>query len=146
MWSLGRRAWAPAAIRRPAPAKCCDHDNPAAMTSHHHRSRATRTGAFSLLELLLALVLLLLLLGGMAFSFSAMSDEAAFGEAAARAATLVHLARAHAATTGRRVQLAFQRDAHPAADLSEPQLWKLAVLWEPDPMARPLVFERLSAP
>lgn len=82
----------------------------------------------------------------MAFNFTAMSDEAVFREAAKRTETLLHLARAHAATNGRRVQLAFERDPVTAAEHADYNLWRLAVLWEPDPLLRPYQFEPLPAP
>jgi prepilin-type N-terminal cleavage/methylation domain-containing protein len=95
---------------------------------------------FTLVELLLALVLLLLLLGAVVFSFSTLERGAALEEGVTQLEGLLRFARAHAANTGRQVEVCFEEDfaAEPAASAGS-----IRVLWEPDPLGQPGYFEEL---
>lgn len=106
--------------------------------SYQHRIRLTR--GFTLLELLLVVVLVLLLAGAMVFNFSNLDQGTALAEGAARLDSLIRFAQAHAANTGRRVQLAFPLD-----DTGDVASWvgKVRIEWEPDPLGQPGVFEEL---
>src|SRR5689334_13185487 len=80
------------------------------------RAQANRTGpGFTLVELLLALALMLLLVSAMVFSFSTLLRGRQLEEGATQMESLLRFARAHAASTGRRVQLVFE-------DYSDPDL------------------------
>ena len=107
--------------------------------SYQHRIRLAR--GFTLLELLLVLVLVLLLAGAMVFNFSNLDQGTALEEGAARLDSLIRFAQAHAANTGRRVQLAFPLD-----DTGDAASWvgKVRIEWEPDPLGQPGVFEELQ--
>src|SRR6185436_18969580 len=70
------------------------------------RSRA----AFTLVELLLVVGLLLVLLGAMVFSFSTLRKGASLDEGTTQLEALLRFARAHAAHTGRQVQIAFEEE------------------------------------
>lgn len=114
------------------------------ITAIHPPSRRGFRGAlraFTLIELLLAIVLVLLLSGAMVFNFSNLDQGAALEEGAARLETLIRYAQASASNTGRRVQLAFpvEEGAVDAADF----MGKVRVLWEPDPLGQPGIFEVL---
>jgi prepilin-type N-terminal cleavage/methylation domain-containing protein len=97
----------------------------------------TRRGAgrgFTLVELLLAVVLLLLLLGALVLSFAPLQRGAALDEGAAQFEGLLRFARAHAAQTGRQVQIRFDE---PVEEDFWMALGGLRVVWEPDPLGAP---------
>ena len=77
--------------------------------THQRASRSRR--AFTLLELLLVSVLLLALTGAVVFSFTGLQRGAQLDEGVSRMETLIHLARAHAANSGRVVKVVFTPDA-----------------------------------
>lgn len=103
----------------------------------HHDSRA----GFTLVELLLAVGLLLLLLSAVVFNFSGLQRGASLDEGANQIEALIRFARAHAASSGRQVQITFEEDV--GEGLVVP-LGNLSVLWEPDPVARPGHFEPVT--
>lgn len=98
-------------------------------------------GGFSLVELLLAVALIGLLLGAVAFNFATLQRGARLEEGANQVEALLRYARAHAAATGHRVRINFEEDV--GEGLLVP-LGNLSVTWEPDPLARPGVFEPLA--
>lgn len=71
----------------------------------------TTRRAFTLLELLLVTVLMLALTGAVVFSFTHLQRGALLDEGVTRMETLIHLARAHAANSGRVVKVVFTPDA-----------------------------------
>lgn len=112
----------------------------------------SRRGGFTLLELLLTLVLLMALLGATVFSFSSLQRRASLDEGVERIQTLFRFARAHAAASGRVVELTFHTEpsdlvpgetgasgdtgeGEAAAGPSADRL--VEVRWEPDPAAQP---------
>jgi len=105
------------------------------------RRRATvASSAFTLVELLLTVALLLLLLGAVVFSFSNLRRGSSLDEGVNQLEALLRFARAHAASAGCQVQLSFEEEV--ADGLSAP-LGNLRVLWEPDPLNQPGLFEEL---
>lgn len=101
---------------------------------------------FTLVELLLVLVLMFLLLGAVVFSFSTAQTNAQLTEGATQFEALIHFARAHAAFSGKRVELRLSVPA--VADAAAPVSEKfperrLEVRWEPDPILQPGVFQML---
>ena len=105
-------------------------------------SRRGNTGAgFTLVELLLAVALVVLLLGAIVFNFAGLQRGAALEEGASQVESLIRFARAHAASSGRQVQIAFEEDV---GDGLVVPLGNLRLLWEPDPVARPGIFEPLT--
>lgn len=68
----------------------------------HSRSRH---GGFTLVELLLAVTLLAGLMGAAVFGFSSLQRSAQLNEGVERVETAMRFARAHAANTGRKVQV-----------------------------------------
>jgi prepilin-type N-terminal cleavage/methylation domain-containing protein len=96
--------------------------------------------AFTLVELLLATALLLLLLGAVVFSFSTLQAGAELEEGALQFENLLRFARAHAASTGRQVQIDFEEET--PEGFSVP-LGNCRVLWEPDPLGQPGQFEEV---
>jgi prepilin-type N-terminal cleavage/methylation domain-containing protein len=106
------------------------------------RGRGSCAGqGFSLIEVLVTMVLVLLLAGAMIFTFSGLGGAAALEEGASRLESLILFGRAHAANSGRRVQLSFEM-APEAADMPT---WVgiVKLLWEPDPLGQPGVFQVL---
>lgn len=95
---------------------------------------------FTLVELLLAVVLLTLLLGALVFNFSGFGQQARLEEGAARLETLLRLAQAQAALSGRQVQIVFQADGD--SNALEPSS-SLRVQWELAPLETPGQFEDL---
>ena len=95
--------------------------------------RADRRAGFTLIELILAIGLLVLLAGMGVLVGSGYQDERKFKLAVERLETALRMARAEAATTARRVRLAFDEST------GEPM-----VLWEPSPLSLPGQFERYS--
>lgn len=109
------------------------------MQSRRQRARTER--GFTLIELLLTLGLLLLLIGAVVFSFSSLQRGAVLEEGANQFEALLRFARAHAADTGRQIEIRVEEQfADDPADASG----GLRVLWEPDPVAQPGVFEELA--
>ena len=101
-----------------------------------------RVGAgFTLVELLLAVALLVLLLSAVIFNFSSLQQGAALDEGVNQLEALIRFARAHAASTGKQVQITFEEEA--GSGQATP-LGILKVLWEPDPVSRPGFFEPLT--
>ena len=99
------------------------------------------TGAgFTLVELLLAVALVVLLLSAVVFNFAGLQRGASLDEGASQLESLLRFARAHAASSGRQVEIAFEEDV--GEGLSVP-LGNLRVLWERDPVQRPGIFEPL---
>jgi type II secretory pathway pseudopilin PulG len=99
------------------------------------------TGAgFTLVELLLAVALVVLLLGAVVFNFAGLQRGAALDEGVSQFESLLRFARAHAASGGRQVEITFEEDV--GEGLFVP-LGNLRVLWEPDPVHRPGIFEPL---
>ena len=99
------------------------------------------TPAFTLIELLLAVTLVMLLVGALVFSFSDLRDNAQLEEGTVRIEGLLRFARAHAANTGRRVQLVFDEASTNAPASSG---CGIRLTWEPDPLGQPGHFEDLS--
>ena len=104
------------------------------------RRRDTGAG-FTLVELLLAVSLVLLLLGAVVFNFGGLQRGASLDEGVGQFESLIRFARAHAASSGRQVQITFEEDV---GDGLVVPLGNLRVLWEPDPVHRPGVFEPLT--
>ena len=71
-------------------------------TPFHARSRH---GGFTLVELLLTVTLLAGLMGAAVFGFSSLQRSAQLNEGVERVETAMRFARAHAANTGRKVQV-----------------------------------------
>jgi len=134
----------------------------------HSRSRH---GGFTLVELLLAVTLLAGLMGAAVFGFSSLQRSAQLNEGVERVETAMRFARAHAANTGRKVQVVVtttvDANASPSSASSadkpasngngnsygnnygssngnEP-LHSLSILWEADPARAPGVFESIPS-
>jgi len=108
--------------------------------------KANRAGGergFTLIEVLLSMVILLALLGAVAVSFSSVREGAELDEGAARFETLLRLAQAHAANTGRRVEISFQEKP---ADLIPSMLATVRVGWEADPFSEPGIYRPIREP
>ena len=94
-----------------------------------------RTGrGFTLVELLLTVVLLLLLASAAVISFSTLLSGSELDEGAAQMEGLMRFARAHAANTGKKVQLVFEEQT---SDGMAVPLGNVRVLWESDPIRLP---------
>lgn len=117
-----------------------------------HPVPRTRRSGFTLVELLLTVVLVLGLLGAVVFNFTTFQKGAALDEGAVQMEALFRFARAHAASTGRQVRVEFRPQAAATKDesvptASEPQKEagpSVRVVWEPDPIEAPGVFEELA--
>jgi type II secretory pathway pseudopilin PulG len=96
--------------------------------------------AFTLVELLLTVSLLLLLLGAVVFSFTNLRRGSSLDEGVTQLEALLRFARAQAAGAGRQVQINFEEKT---GDGRSAPLGSLRVLWEPDPLTRPGLFEEL---
>jgi len=107
------------------------------MTTLTGQTRHGTGRGFTLVELLLATVLLLLLLSAAIFSFSTFQHGAELNEGAAQLEGLIRFARAHAANTGRQVQINFEEEVDGETTAS---LGGIRVLWEPDPLGDPGTF------
>ena len=128
----------------------------------HSRSRH---GGFTLVELLLAVTLLAGLMGAAVFGFSSLQRSAQLNEGVERVETAMRFARAHAANTGRKVQVvvtaAIDANTSPSSASSgnnsasngnsygnsndnEP-VHSLSILWEADPARAPGVFESIPS-
>jgi prepilin-type N-terminal cleavage/methylation domain-containing protein len=102
--------------------------------------RQTSGQGFTLVEVLLATVLLLLLLGAAVFSFSSLEQGVRLEEGASQFESLLRLARAHAASSGREVRVVFDESPNPDTSFV---LDKVRAVWEPDPLGQPGVMEDL---
>ena len=127
-------------------------------TPFHARSRH---GGFTLVELLLAVTLLAGLMGAAVFGFSSLQRSAQLNEGVERVETAMRFARAHAANTGRKVQVVVTTaidanistssasSANDSASLgssnSDQPLHSLSILWEADPARAPGVFESIPS-
>lgn len=89
---------------------------------------------FTLVELLLTVVLLLLLASAAMISFSNLLSGSELEEGAAQMEGLMRFARAHAANTGKKVQLVFEEQT---SDGMTVPLGNVRVLWEADPLRFP---------
>lgn len=130
------------------------------MRSLPFQSRSRR-GGFTLVELLLAVTLLAGLMGAAVFGFSSLQRSAQLNEGVERVETAMRFARAHAANTGRKVQVvvttaidanASTSSASSASDSaslgssnSDQPLHSLSILWEADPARAPGVFESIPS-
>src|SRR5690242_10994810 len=85
---------------------------------------------FTLVELLLTVALLMLLLGAAVISFSTLLHSSELEEGVNQLEGLVRFARAHAANTGKKVQLTFQELT--AEGVLAP-MGTVQAVWEPDP-------------
>ena len=127
------------------------------MRSLPFQSRSRR-GGFTLVELLLAVTLLAGLMGAAVFGFSSLQRSAQLNEGVERLETAMRFARAHAANTGRKVQVVVttaeassssNSSADPSASVgggnSDEPLDSLSILWEADPARAPGVFESIPS-
>jgi prepilin-type N-terminal cleavage/methylation domain-containing protein len=89
---------------------------------------------FTLVELLLTVVLLLLLASAAVISFTTLLSSAELDEGAAQMEGLMRYARAHAANTGKKVQLVFEEQT---SDGMLVPLGNVRVVWESDPLGMP---------
>jgi prepilin-type N-terminal cleavage/methylation domain-containing protein len=89
---------------------------------------------FTLVELLLTVVLLLLLAGAAIISFSTLLAGSELEEGGAQIEGLMRFARAHAANTGKKVQLVFEEQTEDGMIVP---LGNVRVLWESDPLGFP---------
>lgn len=96
---------------------------------------------FTLVELLLTVVLLLLLAGAAVISFSTLLSSSELDEGAVQMEGLMRFARAHAANTGKKVQLVFEEQT---SDGMLVPLGNVRVFWESDPLRFPGLFSELS--
>jgi type II secretory pathway pseudopilin PulG len=112
-------------------------------------------------ELLLAVTLLAGLMGAAVFGFSSLQRSAQLNEGVERVETAMRFARAHAANTGRKVQVVVTTaidanastssasSANDSASLgssnSDQPLHSLSILWEADPARAPGVFESIPS-
>lgn len=102
-----------------------------------HRRHANR--GFTLTELLLSVVLLLMLVGSAVFSFSSLQRDAQLDEGVLRVEALMRLAKAHAANSGRQVQVVFTPEEETVSTGSV-----VRVMWEPEPLTKPGEFVELT--
>src|SRR5262245_29227745 len=89
---------------------------------------------FTLVELLLTVVLLLLLASAAVLSFSTLLSGSELDEGAAQMEGLMRFARAHAANSGKKVQLVFEEQT---SDGMTVPLGNVRVFWESDPLRFP---------
>lgn len=104
------------------------------------RGRVRGRAGFTLVEVLLALVIVGLLAGALVFNSDSLSRGARLDEGAARFESLLRFARAQAANTGRQVRITF--DEQTGDGVTRPE-GGLRVLWEPDPLGAPGLFQEL---
>jgi prepilin-type N-terminal cleavage/methylation domain-containing protein len=89
---------------------------------------------FTLIELLLTVVLMLLFASAAVISFSTLLSGSELEEGAAQMEGLLRYARAHAANTGKKVQLVFEEQT---GDGMLVPLGNVRVMWETDPLGTP---------
>ncbi|MCX6858738.1 MAG: prepilin-type N-terminal cleavage/methylation domain-containing protein [Verrucomicrobia bacterium] len=127
------------------------------MISQPFQSRSRR-GGFTLVELLLAVTLLAGLMGAAVFGFSSLQRSAQLNEGVERLETAMRFARAHAANTGRKVQVVVttaeassssSSSTDPSASVGsgngDEPFNSLSILWEADPARAPGVFESIPS-
>ena len=127
------------------------------MRSVPFQSRCRR-GGFTLVELLLAVTLLAGLMGAAVFGFSSLQRSAQLNEGVERLETAMRFARAHAANTGRKVQVVVTTAevSSPSSSSTDPSasvgsgngdepFKSLSILWEADPARAPGVFESIPS-
>ena len=127
------------------------------MISQPFQSRSRR-GGFTLVELLLAVTLLAGLMGAAVFGFSSLQRSAQLNEGVERLETAMRFARAHAANTGRKVQVvvttaeassSLSTSTDPSASVGsgngDEPFNSLSILWEADPARAPGVFESIPS-
>jgi len=115
----------------------------------------SRRGGFTLVELLLAVTLLGGLMAAAIFGFSSLQRSAQLNEGVERVETAMRFARAHAANTGRKVQVVVttteasspSADSSPSTPAGNPSdsNQSLSILWEADPARAPGVFEAIPS-
>lgn len=97
----------------------------------------TRSAAFTLLEIILVLCILVLLAGSVSLGVFSWQDSTRLDEGARRYESLLLMARAEAANTGRRFQLTFQQQDSVVTSQFQ---------WEPDPLKAPGKFSPYAGP
>lgn len=112
--------------------------------------RRCKAGGFTLVELLLSVTLLLGLLGAAVFGFSSLHRNAQLDEGVERVETAIRYARAHAASTGHKVQMVMATapaptGTAPAAATDAAPASAMRIEWEADPIRAPGVFEPIPA-
>jgi len=95
------------------------------------------SSGFTLIEVCLTLTVLALLMGILVVSLPALGTSQLLEEGAGRFETVVHMARADAASLGRKLRLSFDSDEDGAG--------KISLLWETDPLTEPRVFSPYTA-
>lgn len=118
----------------------------------------SRRGGFTLVELLLAVTLLAGLMGAAVFGFSSLQRSAQLNEGVERVETAMRFARAHAANTGRKVQVVVttaEASSSTTSSTDKPAsvgngngdepVHSLSILWEADPARAPGVFESIPS-
>jgi prepilin-type N-terminal cleavage/methylation domain-containing protein len=90
---------------------------------------ARRPLGFTLLEVLLAIALVVVLVSLVVGAFSGLYESEQLGEGSRKLDSVLRMARADAASQGRRVRMAF-----------DPQTLQPSIVWEPKPLEEPGVF------
>jgi prepilin-type N-terminal cleavage/methylation domain-containing protein len=120
------------------------------------RLTGSRRDGFTLVELLLAVTLLAGLMAAAVFGFSALHRNAQLNEGVERVETAMRFARAHAANTGRKVQVVVTTTEAGTATTTSGSSGSdsvdgygvppsLSILWEADPTRAPGVFEAIPS-
>jgi prepilin-type N-terminal cleavage/methylation domain-containing protein len=107
------------------------------------RSRPTQAG-FTLVELVLTVTLILLLAGAAVLNFGSFQRGAQLDEGLGQLEYLFRLARASAASSGRRVQITFGGETQTPTTNASPTAEGIQVRWEPDPLIAPGTFHPLA--
>jgi len=95
----------------------------------YHAANPSRRAGLTLVELLLALLVLLMLFAAVVGTFSNWYEHASLPAAARQYEGILRLARAEAASSGRRIRMSF-----------DPETLQPRMLWEPNPLAEPGMF------
>lgn len=106
---------------------------------NQHRNASPSSG-YTLYELLLVTGLLMLLSSAAIFSLATLDQSSTLNQGADRFESLLRLARAEAANTGRRVRISFVQESSVQTNL----LSRVEVSWEPQPLEEPEVFANLG--
>ncbi len=101
------------------------------------RSGSTPKG-LTLLELVLVMALLVMLAGVVVINVGTWRHAARLEEGAERFQTVLRMAGAEAAATGRRIRLSFDEES------DDEETGRCSVLWEPKPLAEPSEFTAYS--